>query len=140
MKTKYYVSAASVLKDYVSVEELESIFDERKYQDLGNGFEGIVIDDFKGKKVVMWKDDMYNRYLQEYKVDSDGEFEMDEEWAEIYDLKSLTKDVRIELNMTQKELAEILGCNYQTLQRWEYGTKKPSAKYLIKLLELKSKD
>ena len=139
MKTKYYVSAASVLKDYVSVEELESIFDERKYQDLGNGFEGIVIDDFKGKKVVMWKDDMYNRYLQEYKVDSDGEFEMDEEWAEIYDLKSLTKDVRIELNMTQKQLAAILGCHYQVLQRWEYGTASPSSKYLLKLLEL-SKD
>lgn len=139
MKTKYYVSVKTKLENYVSVDELESIFDESKYHDLGNGFEGIVIDDFKGKKVVMWKDDMYNRYLQELKVDEDGEFEMDEEWTKIYDLKSLTKDVRTELNMTQKELAKLLGCNYQTLQRWEYGTVSPSSKYLLKLLEL-SKD
>ena len=84
MKTKYYVSVKTKLENYVSVDELESIFDESKYHDLGNGFEGIVIDDFKGKKVVMWKDDMYNRYLQEL-VDEDGEFEMDEEWTEIYE-------------------------------------------------------
>jgi DNA-binding transcriptional regulator YiaG len=54
--------------------------------------------------------------------------------------KELVKEIRVKHNLTQKQLAVILGCNYQTLQRWEYGTKIPSAKYLVKLIELNNKD
>jgi len=51
----------------------------------------------------------------------------------------LIKDIRSKKSLTQKQLAAILGCHYQVLQRWEYGTASPSSKYLLKILEL-SKD
>jgi len=54
-------------------------------------------------------------------------------------INEMIKELRIKYNLTQKQLAAILGCHYQVLQRWEYGTTSPSSKYLLKLLEL-SKD
>lgn len=54
-------------------------------------------------------------------------------------IPKMIKDIRTKKKLTQKELAVILGCHYQVLQRWEYGTASPSSKYLLKLLEL-SKD
>jgi DNA-binding transcriptional regulator YiaG len=54
-------------------------------------------------------------------------------------INEMIKELRIKYNLTQKQLAAILGCHYQVLQRWEYGTANPSSKYLLKLLEL-SKD
>ena len=55
------------------------------------------------------------------------------------EISEMIKKIRTKKNLTQKELAAIMGCHYQVLQRWEYGTASPSSKYLLKLLEL-SKD
>lgn len=43
------------------------------------------------------------------------------------------KEMRIENNITQKQLAQAIGTNETTIVRWESGQSEPSAYYLAKL-------
>lgn len=43
------------------------------------------------------------------------------------------KELRKELNLTQSNLARILGISRSSVNAWEQGVTKPSIKYLIKL-------
>ena len=44
-----------------------------------------------------------------------------------------TKQIRLALGLTQKELAERLGCSLQSVKFWETGRRSPKGKYLRKL-------
>lgn len=43
------------------------------------------------------------------------------------------KKLRLEKEMTQKELAGIVGVSFQTLSKWEHGYCYPDIEYLPKL-------
>jgi len=45
------------------------------------------------------------------------------------------KDLRINRNLTQKQMGEILGCTDRYYQKIEYGNVKPSQENLIKLAD-----
>lgn len=48
-------------------------------------------------------------------------------------IAELLKKKRQELGLTQREMGEYLGKNYQTYQRWERGHFKPSVPSMIEL-------
>lgn len=41
--------------------------------------------------------------------------------------------LRIARGLTQAQLAEMIGCRFVDISRWEHGTHAPSAAYLVKL-------
>ena len=43
------------------------------------------------------------------------------------------------LNLTQKELADLIGAQRVSVSRWEIGTSRPTGAYLKLLMELKEK-
>lgn len=51
-------------------------------------------------------------------------------------IQEYIKNFRERNKMTQKELADKLGCTYQMVQKWERGSVVPSGKYLLKIMEL----
>jgi DNA-binding transcriptional regulator YiaG len=46
------------------------------------------------------------------------------------------KDNRIRLKLTQKQLSALLGCNIQTVQAWEQGTRHPGWLYGNRLKQI----
>lgn len=46
---------------------------------------------------------------------------------------SLLAHLRMERGLTQKELAELVGCYPKDISRWETGERNPGSKSLIKL-------
>ncbi len=48
-------------------------------------------------------------------------------------IMKVIKEMRIENNITQKQLAQAIGTNETTIVRWESGQSEPSAYYLAKL-------
>lgn len=49
------------------------------------------------------------------------------------DYSKLIKELREELIVSQAELADLLGVSFQTVNRWERGTHKPTIKAKRKL-------
>jgi transcriptional regulator with XRE-family HTH domain len=45
------------------------------------------------------------------------------------------KRLRRSLRMSQRELADIIGCHQVTVSEWERGLKEPSETYLVRYLE-----
>ena len=50
-----------------------------------------------------------------------------------------TKKLREKLMISQKELADLLGVSFETVNRWENGHHKPTYKYQRKLKKLYEK-
>lgn len=53
----------------------------------------------------------------------------------MYDIASQFKRIRIEHNLTQKQVAEGIGITEQSYQRYEYGKVIPSATVLLALAD-----
>ncbi|WP_191673139.1 helix-turn-helix domain-containing protein [Lactococcus petauri] len=51
-------------------------------------------------------------------------------------LKDRLKTLRLNKNLTQKDIANRLGTNYQTYQQWERGVRTPKIDSLNKLAEI----
>ena len=51
-----------------------------------------------------------------------------------------TKKLREKLMISQKELADLLGVSFETVNRWENGHHKPTYKYQRKLKNLYTKN
>ena len=72
---------------------------------------------------------------------ADEDWEPDNEWHQIYagpmnmelDHEAL-KFYRQQLGMTQKEVADAIGANVRTLQKWESGTSEPDGHFLLRLM------
>lgn len=47
--------------------------------------------------------------------------------------KSLLTKERIAIGLTQKQLADLVGCNQKDISRWESGDRKPTIESLVKL-------
>ena len=47
--------------------------------------------------------------------------------------KSLLTKERIAIGLTQKQLADLVGCNQKDISRWESGDRKPTIESLMKL-------
>lgn len=52
------------------------------------------------------------------------------------EIPDLIKGIRIELGLTQKELADELSVSFSTVNRWENGKTKPNKIALVMLKEL----
>lgn len=71
----------------------------------------------------------------------DEETEPDDEWHQIYagpmnmefDHEAL-KYYRQQLGMTQKDVADAIGANVRTLQKWESGASEPDGHYLLRIM------
>jgi transcriptional regulator with XRE-family HTH domain len=48
----------------------------------------------------------------------------------------LLKEARSKKNMTQKEVAALVGVPLNSYQRWEYGVHVPDGKNILKLIEV----
>ena len=46
---------------------------------------------------------------------------------------NVIKELRLETNILQKQLAQAIGTNEKTIVRWENGQSEPSAYYLVKI-------
>lgn len=52
------------------------------------------------------------------------------------DYKYLTKELRDKMILTQKELADLLGVSFASVNRWENGRYKPTTKVKRRIVEL----
>ena len=49
------------------------------------------------------------------------------------------RDMRKTLGLTQKQLAEVIGCNMQTVQAWEQGNRRPANDFAERVEKLRKK-
>lgn len=47
------------------------------------------------------------------------------------------KEIREKLKLSQRELADKVGCTSQTISNWETGQKRPHKMFIKRLIELK---
>ena len=51
-------------------------------------------------------------------------------------IKDMIKELRLERNLTQPQLAKMVGVAKSTISYWENGINEPKASYIIKLAEV----
>ena len=80
-------------------------------------------------------------HLHGYDNYADDEDEADDEWHQIYagplnmefNYEAL-RDYRYDCGMTQKEVADAIGANVRTYQKWESGESVPDGHFLLRLM------
>ena len=60
-------------------------------------------------------------------------------WIKRYDLVMLIKEVRVQLDLSQEDLAREIGVSFATVNRWENGRFRPSKLARATLHELASR-